>query len=888
MGSNRFENWTADDIQHGQWMAGRLLYGLLKNDIPDEKKEAIYKTLTGVYWLHNDLAPEGNRLLGGKYTDFARKLEKDYLDTMSLKDRPKVADALSGSYVMHDDPEWEGPLKDYQDAMNELVAALDDKIKNGRFASNAEANYAYLSRMLLEPYVKGESLTEEFFKNPSLLYADQVIQGKLRFTNPVPLDVKGTFTIENKDNINEADVLRALEGSGIIESISQAGKVADMTQKAINTGEVSREELLAEHEELAKRVGRTLDMSRQEFAAIKNRTQEKVFDNDWGEFTRGDRGFVWEEADVNMRIDILKAGYPVEDLESVGYIVKKINSLKDRAKDFQKKLDKESSQKNPNADKIKEYNDQITKANQLVDVLQQSYDELKKDPPLTEAKRVEKLTDLKEAAASVWKMDNPQDETDYMHIATWSLDKRINAELSHADKALLDQNASSMLTRLKAVDPLLVRSSAQFKAFKEAMVDLADFEKKMNPDSEEDIREYQRLAKNAAESGREYSQYKTRQLNGSKRGHKRSELEADRVKVVDSIVSGLNNKCIPGTDVPIIPLGQRVKTVESLKPGKIGGFMFEPVKDGLPKGYDSYIKLHTGKGAINGTEEEMKSDLKKVVAAIAIKGMDSKAAFSVDRIHRCADLVGKLYDLDSLSKEELQEALQNENSVKKLCSNQRERIYGFTKKYAGDYKGFVDAMANIYERMDGPEGKSDAYKKLFETVKEAAHMPKAQQLVKVDDKKFYDKMEQLSFSLIRYADEVADEKGVEHVNKYAMDVLAELKTDNRFRGALNRINSVPARINRERADSALFTPEPIRLADYGINRLATEEKKREVDENFRLQKLEGIKKTEMKTRHLPDKKADIRKKLDGPDTNKNTGAKEAPEPKHRPKINLPG
>ena len=123
-------------------------------------------------------------------------------------------------------------------------------------------------------------------------------------------------------------------------------------------------------------------------------------------------------------------------------------------------------------------------------------------------------------------------------------------------------------------------------------------------------------------------------------------------------------------------------------------------------------------------------------------------------------------------------------------------------------------MSALYRIMKDPgRVNSEAYTKLFETVKEAAHMPRPGVVPKMKKDLLENKVAQLNFKMMQYANMAVDEKGFSE-KKLNHDSLHVLHTLRGFTsGAENIINNIDERVDKKRYDK---DPESLKFVSYGF------------------------------------------------------------------------
>ena len=752
---------TRNDILNANSIAGTALYTVLKNDVPDEKKKEM---LSRIYALTEVLSMPDRAyiLFGEKYRDFCNDGENQNL--LSPSAIPGTEVMTGADFEVFSNPSAKKPLEDFANTMKELSEMLDNKIKNTPGLSQHEADFIYMMKGVCAGLGRGESLSEQYYKYPQLLYASNMFF-KLYLTGAAVLAdedtkvVTVTPTLENNDDMK---VISNLKETGIVQAMAGAVKVSEMQDRYTSKGDVSREELIEEYKQQAERVDKALSMSEETFNRL-NPDNQPTFGNSYDEVTGGERGYLFVKEDAEIRSRLLDAGYPVEDINSLSQIYRSIKSMESVIEDSERTIKRvqdeilaEEQKENPNQQLLTEKRRSLeqwvkkrTCCTQALELISDKWDSVLSANDLTEEKRNDLLTDLKNATAQAVRDYHAYDKQ-ALDAADWALGERLKTPLKSYEKALLSGSARNMYEMVNAVDPALVKSSDQFDDFKKKLKALKDYEAENEGELKDGYGqgEYRDLAKKVAQAAAKYLRYKTRQMEVEGKKHKRSDLEAERIRVVDSVLTALNNKKIPGTQEDMLaeevegirrPFSQ--KRIPDPK-GEEGEMMtvtsYPDTIKASERNYDyskhnleNYIRLHTGKGAVNGTLEEMREDFAKVLAAIVWTKRNPFKEFNLEEAHKLIPEVKKLYHTDSIGEKDLTEALSSENSPERYRRHLEKYIYSVPNLFqmrndnkATRYENYINHARVIYKFLPEPENRSQAYKELFETVQIMAHLDK--------------------------------------------------------------------------------------------------------------------------------------------------------------------
>jgi hypothetical protein len=843
---------TTNDIEQTWGLAGSMLFGdTLKDYVSEEKRTEIYKKISLIRVLYNATAyPE---LLGDYPKVQAIVADGNEEQLVKVKENAGTAAEIK-TFIDH--PEIEKLINLHREGLRELSELLDERLSKGNFKSLSEQNYCYMVKSFIDGLAAGKSFTQSIMEDKQFEFAYNMT-AKIRTSS-------ASFTVTDGNfkpipiYANDSEVIKRIESTGIVNSMAGGKRINDLTQKHLENGDIARGELLEEYKQQQKRIQKHFALTEESFNELKNSSTDlKLFDNEYHEIAgQPERGFLWAKVDLDTKIEAMEAGWPVSDLRTLARYTELMNSLEvgiqtdERLIKANKAFIAEEMKKEaPNQDSINRWNQEIAAATNR----SKNYDEA-----LTQMREAwyevsngaVDASERKERLQNLQKTLNDLSAKELKNISArvstikGMFDERLNAKLAEHEKALLANTATEMLEVLEGADPALVKSSDAFIAFKKELKKLAGMEE----DGECNVREeeYREQATKVMEAGAAYLRYKTKQLHKDS-SHKRSDLEERRVRTVDSIIARLNVAKIPGSNSDIHSDAFNPIYNKGFEPDVI----FEEVIDKSVKNYDNYIKLHTGRIAMNGTREEMIEDLSKVIAAQALKKAYGEP-FSKAEIDKQAKSIRVLYNLDEIRTKNLAKALSTPEKAESFIKNRQKELSEVkglfiknSKKEYSHYKLWWNNMSALYRIMKDPnsyKNKSEPYKKLFETVKEAAHMPRPENLGKMSKELIEKKVAQLNFRMMQYANIAVDEKGFQEkdMNHDSLHVLYTLKTFTS--GAESIINDIDNRIDKKRYDK---DPESLKFVSegyYGANILYPKRKELNHGEELRKPNEEEIQK----------------------------------------------
>ncbi len=817
---------TRNDVEQAWWFSGTALFGdMLKDTASLEERTAIYKKISTIRALYNqtDVAPQ----LLADYPDLLRKVQED-------EEQLGEAISLMGvsgeklravDYVVFKSPECDKVIELHKEGLKELSRLLEKRLAQGNFKSLSEQNHCYMMKSYIDDFAAGRSFSRDKLSDEQYQFSHAVTAKFRTSGSAFTVSDEGEFQVLPR-YANDAEVFEKIDSTGIIHSTAGGKRIFDLTRNHLETGDTARGELYEEYKQQRNRIANHFRFSEEDYnKLIKDNPNLILFDNAYSELSgqRG-RGFNWAMIDIDAKIEAMKNGWPVSDLNALGtYAVlldnldENIQSSKTLVEKNKSSIEAEKAKEKPNQKKIEDWQKENNKFNERIERLSTAYDKMKdaweeaNGGLVNEEKRKEKLQVLKNALDDV-KSNELKDYDKTLDRTKYMIDERVSAKLAEHEKALLTETATEMLAMLNDVDPTLVKSSDAFKKFKEELKKLAELDDSAEKSGSD--KWFQEQAEKVMKAGAAYLQYKTKQLHKDP-SRKRSDLEAKRVKVVDAIIGKLTIGKVPGTGHAIY--GDDFNPIHTR--GHEPDVIFDEFIDTSAKNYDTYIKLHTGRAAENGTREEMIEDLAKVTAAWALKKQFGEP-FSKKEIDKQAKNIRLLYNLDAVSTEDLRNALRTPKTADSFIKERQKdlsEVKDFDlKNEKGEtrYSIWWNNMSALYRIMKDPgRVNSEAYTKLFETVKEAAHMPRPGVVPKMKKDLLENKVAQLNFKMMQYANMAVDEKGFSE-KKLNHDSLHVLHTLRGFTsGAENIINNIDERVDKKRYDK---DPESLKFVSYGF------------------------------------------------------------------------
>ncbi|MCR5478137.1 MAG: hypothetical protein K6E92_11050 [Lachnospiraceae bacterium] len=722
------EKYGVQDVAMAQELGASFLYGMLGDILKPEEQLEILKKITILYNLGSESNEVIEKIYGEEFCHLNTRManEEDGLYSVEENIRTSIQKGFHTSYQA---PAFDKPLKVFSEGLDELLQAAEKKARVGGFQTDAERNYFFMVKGMLEDAQAGQ-FAEKYKGDPAYEYMYSVF-AKIRNSSVVPqIDPEtGEFGVNLKNLLDDRKNIGGLQELGLVETMAQAKLAADLQDAYLKGGNVSREELIEANKRLVERSRHSTEVTVENFDRLK---EEGLFDNDYDEFSAtGARGFGYNTTVAAAKVKLLEAGYPAGDLPAAGYYVRTLRAVvSDRTKldsqieTEQKKLERaqglnpeQIAAKQEEIRKLTEQRDELKTAEERMEA---EWADATKDHSMTEIARRRNLQNLANAVRAL--PDSIRKKEEMAGFAERLLEQRKNTKLPVSERALMARGTAGLLSCLEEVDPKLMRSSEQFRRMKEELKALAEMENTLNLSDPESVKAYRVQAQVTAEATRDYLRFKMRQMDGPVRGHKRSDLEARRVAVADAILSSLNEQTVTMNNGKLPLLRNKVRM--GIVPENSNRILSDYNRDNLPNNYSSYILLHTGKGAICGTKEELLDDLSKVLSAQLLGKNKPEAEVDLNTIHACAAQVSQSFHLELAEENELRKALQDPDHVREFVDAQVEKVYGIDRKdLTHSLSDYVKGMRTLYETMPEPQPGDPAYQKLFDTVKKSAHLP---------------------------------------------------------------------------------------------------------------------------------------------------------------------
>ena len=256
----------------------------------------------------------------------------------------------------------------------------------------------------------------------------------------------------------------------------------------------------------------------------------------------------------------------------------------------------------------------------------------------------------------------------------------------------------------------------------------------------------------------------------------------------------------------------------------------DPIVEGMPKQgkniseLDKYISRHSGALAVQGSEEEKRVHLAKLMSADTYKRNGMNA--SVKAIHDFADELMKRKAFQNLSDNDVTKALTSPEMASRLQAKLYVKTFGVAPSKR---QAYIDEMKMLKEHMMSSEKRTDVYKDFFEAVSKVASL-------KPDDKDFYAANDRLIKAIRDYT------KGKKSVRRSddgkarfdnALDAMAIV--DKYIPGSRNFVNEQVERIRKVR-DVEKGNKFYVDLKNYGAENAKNKHNERQLAQQAGMKK----------------------------------------------------
>ena len=862
------------EFYKGNSLSAFAIYGLLKNQLTAEEKSRLFAKTNLLNMIYSESVENLESVYGNKYTEIASEMKETGKQIKKNLNVPKWVISEDCYYEVLD-PKWDPVVETHYEGFMELAEIMKKKVGSIKFPNESARNFYDLTQILVQDMASGEGWRDKIDVDPLYEFAF-TLYAKLSLTG-------GSCHIENGEikpditQVNDMKNLAMLSKSGLLDAAAGAILVGKKLEEHIKTGDVSRGELYDELIIQRNRMKKALSMSKEEFGVL---DANGVVLNGYDEFATGARGHKFALDNLEAKIKLLEAGWPVSDLNEVSKVYRVINKIKRMynsrlkpyqteyetyQKDFEEEENKVANTEEEQAEKAKRKSDllkrkdaldnkkeEIDKLKSIVDDLNNQWDEAVNENITSEADRNRILGKF---LISLQVANNKYPGISGLEHVLGRVTQRLNAPLTADEKAMMASSTQELYNLVNSVDPTLVSSSSQFSKFKKELKNLWTAETRLDRNNPENVENYKEQVKKVAKLGAEYLRYKRFQLHGPKSDkHKRSDLEASRVKTVEATVNSLMRILDPADETKTIldPKNPEYLVIDVPDDKRILKDYVTPKPENE---YDKLLSQYTGKGMVNGSVKDMKDAFALVVGAMARRNQKPNSPFDMKDIKKFADKSRKQLFVDLMSEKELREALTSPEHAAMVVAKQIHKEYKITPV---QYSTYIEVMKTIYEKLP-KDKKGSTYDRMFEKIKKLAHMPA--DLDGMNAEKILKEVENINVHLFSNCCSILDDnlKSDNHKLKYIHGIMNQMAEfcpnlhllNKDYYQKINNARGVP----RTRDGFDITSPKCIATDDYSLEWIEGRSDKREVDNNL-------IERNEAKYKYTKkDLKKDVEKEV---------------------------
>ena len=412
--------------------------------------------------------------------------------------------------------------------------------------TEAQKQYAGFFMEYLDRYIEG-SFVKKMQDNPGWAFSYLAMNAYITNDSPAIIpDRKDNGPLEitvfsNPGNWKKN--VEALKGSSLLETISRSCKLNKIIEEASNNGPAEREKLLEEYEAIKNSYMKVRTITEEEYDRINTAVPgHTVFQNNIGEFTDSPRTGTYTADDAEGRIEALKSGYPVQDLQTLSQYYMAIKAAErdiEKSNKTIRNLEKSNKSKEEIETLRQKENAFIAKNQEILDTLQPAWQNAMDGNHKTQEERMHHLQNMNlKMLDLVGKAEKNLKGTFIgsavsRGIIIRQMNQAQQRKLSLQEIAFMSGKPKDIMKVIEEVDPKKVSSSSEFKKMKEAVEKLS----KINADKYPEKYDLQKAR--SIRATQDYLRYKEIQLNDPAKPHKRSDLEQKRVNAAGNVLSCL-------------------------------------------------------------------------------------------------------------------------------------------------------------------------------------------------------------------------------------------------------------------------------------------------------------------------------------------------------------
>ena len=336
-------------------------------------------------------------------------------------------------------------------------------------------------------------------------------------------DGKVKYNYRNEEGVDWQEYVKRLKGTGIPESMNSAVRLQEAWDKAADCSLESREKLIRAYEDMLVDCEKISNMTQEKYDEI-NRDKD-ILQNSRDEFTNGTRSpkFVFDEARISIKL--LKDGWLRDDIPAlVNYYHVMMDAYREMNggngaanREIYEKMHAgwEAAMNHKHGGATRTRMERLSKLNHHLQDLEKDIDEKGYQSTL------------------LGKGEVGNKKNQIITVLKNRMEERAFYQAKYRDTLVLEKQLEpdSMYDALKESDPKTVSSSAQYKQL------LANVKKLKGMNRKDDPEKYEIQVLRTLKSGEAYLNYKAEQMK--EKGHKRSELEDERVKNANAVVASI-------------------------------------------------------------------------------------------------------------------------------------------------------------------------------------------------------------------------------------------------------------------------------------------------------------------------------------------------------------
>lgn len=702
------DKYKVADVKAGKDLAGTILYGFFGNAATPDEKRRLLKDINYIHLASDANVSTGNMTSVYTVNELPEINESRYtLQGKAPIEHPRNNMVDDDAYTYYTNDAVENTLERYHRGMQGLFEFLKENEHKIEFQSDLERDYYYMLRQQVEILADGESLCQKSIDDNTYEYSKMLSSSLNLATGSFDYDTnRDIVTVKvTEPEVGTHELFERVKDTGLIQAAVGAAALSNKYDQFVKDGSVGRGEIIEETKLQIARMKKLAEMDEDTYSSL---YEDKILNKSQKDLNEGDRRlqrFLWDQ---EAKLDLLTSGWPVQDIPA-------ISKLHIVARDAYKKYTEadEAYEKaveanpNPTEEQKTHINDLKVKRDnykKVSDALTTFWTDAKKNYKMTENDRRRMLQNVDSKLSQIEEQYKPRNLNSVIYGARKCLDR----PLENHEKILMAGSIREIYDIIDDDDPMLMRSSSEFRAMKKSLEKLSN----LDPNDEEHFKEYDRQHDETVRLMGKYLSYKHMQLNDPKNNHVRSEREAKRIRDVEAAVYRLKShtprakETLKNSDV-------------ILNPNK--RLMESPARTE----YEKFIKQHTGYHQIYGPGEDLADHVAMVMAVTEGKDRYQNGPLPLEEIENSARQLKDKYKLERAEKPKMAQALAEPDTIMTIKETNFKDLYGMKgiTKNAERYKDFIADIRVLYKNMLDKEGQPEEYQKIFEAVHEMSVLP---------------------------------------------------------------------------------------------------------------------------------------------------------------------